>query len=874
MSQNAPRHSLRPSLLRRLRVERLEDRRMLATVVVTNNLDVVNGDVSSVANLLAPNGDGGDGVSLREAIEAANATQGADQITFDFGHDGPETIVLTGGSLTAIDEVTITGLGMDLLTIDGSGSDPTPGETNGDGGGVFRFGIEHPDQGNQVAITAQLSDVAITNADADASVIDIFGEFTLARSRITGNAAEKAIINTVGSRSAFDLVIRDSVISANTGRAVRAYETDISISDTTISGNVGGAVDSSLYWHRRRLTVTDSTITGNSAEKGGGFLLKPLYAGGIDLRLERTVVSENSAGKGSAIHATQGSVEIIDSVIRDNRGDPAVFGDTAVRIEPSTAPIGTAGIPGGLRVTGSTIVGNTGVGISGAVGGELEIARSTISGNGKSGLSVGSFYLRNVTVSDSEFTDNGGAGLAVFADTHARIANTTITGNRDIGLYVNGKQVQIEDSVIAENHNGGIEIASLAEAATLTRSTVSGNFKAHRSGGGIYARYAHLSVIDSTISNNTLTDSDYVYGGGIFTRSAVTILRSTISGNEVIGINSRAEGGGLAVNSAVIHESTIVGNRATGNRVEGGAIWQTSGTLQIVDSIVSDNTVNGIESDLPTAGSLETIVRTSLIGHNSGTDLAESPVGSPDVDGNLVGGPIGGAIDPLIGPLANNGGPTKTHALLPDSPALDMGDPSTAFDESEFDQRGEGYFRVANGGGGLRADMGAYESQGVPIDFPNGDYNHDGIADALDYALWRETLGQFVPLGTGADGVADGLIDSQDVDFWRDNYGNTTLQLVLDSAAVASKAASDAALTVYSGPTTDRARRPASVRTVTGESTQAVAVDAELLLLLAVDVADSLTQEIHSVYEEVGSLPDRVNDQLAGITPLEGEWTE
>ena len=90
---------IRPA--RALRLEPLEPRHLLATVTVTNNLDTVNGDVSSIAALELTPGD--DGISIREAIEAANNTTGADEILFDInnngGHDGPETILLTGSEL-------------------------------------------------------------------------------------------------------------------------------------------------------------------------------------------------------------------------------------------------------------------------------------------------------------------------------------------------------------------------------------------------------------------------------------------------------------------------------------------------------------------------------------------------------------------------------------------------------------------------------------------------------------------------------------------------------------------------------------------------------------------------------------------------------
>src|SRR5262245_29545193 len=85
------------SRLRKLRFEYLEPRRLLAVVSVSNNLDIVNGATASIEALL--NNDGGDGISLREAIEAANKTPGRDQINFNFAQPGPQTIGLTNGEL-------------------------------------------------------------------------------------------------------------------------------------------------------------------------------------------------------------------------------------------------------------------------------------------------------------------------------------------------------------------------------------------------------------------------------------------------------------------------------------------------------------------------------------------------------------------------------------------------------------------------------------------------------------------------------------------------------------------------------------------------------------------------------------------------------
>jgi len=118
---------------------------------------------------------------------------------------------------------------------------------------------------------------------------------------------------------------------------------------------------------------------------------------------------------------------------------------------------------------------------------------------------------------------------------------------------------------------------------------------------------------------------------------------------------------------------------------------------------VADNIDDGTAPDIqPGTGRLT--VRYSLIGDNRGTSLAEAPVGMPSAGGSLIGGPVNGLIDPLLAPLADNGGPTQTHALLAFSPAVNAGDP-TFTSPSNFDQRGDPFDRVVGG----RIDMGAYE---------------------------------------------------------------------------------------------------------------------------------------------------------------------
>jgi hypothetical protein len=169
----------------------------------------------------------------------------------------------------------------------------------------------------------------------------------------------------------------------------------------------------------------------------------------------------------------------------------------------------------------------------------------------------------------------------------------------------------------------------------------------------------------------------------------------------------------------------------------------------------------------------------------NGTDFASSvpnPMLFLAADYSLIGTQVSLSVgannvvtdDPMLGPFAFNGGPTQTRALLDGSLAMDAGDPAIDFDPTEFDQRGSPLVRVFDGDGadGARIDIGAFEAQPIlPAAF--GDYNEDGIVNAADYVLWRNSEGDTVTPFSGADGNGNGVIDDGDYQVWRDNYGNT-----------------------------------------------------------------------------------------------------
>jgi uncharacterized repeat protein (TIGR01451 family) len=266
----------------------------------------------------------------------------------------------------------------------------------------------------------------------------------------------------------------------------------------------------------------------------------------------------------------------------------------------------------------------------------------------------------------------------------ATISGLTISGgNLSSGfgggiLYGTNSTVTVTDSTISGNSaSGGAGISnSSGGTLTVTNSTISGNPAGNLGGGGIFSGSGVLNVTNSTISGNSATDGG---GGGIANGGTGTVTNSTISNNSTSG---GAGGGGI----------------------------RNVGTLNSRNSIIAGNTATGGAPDF--FGTL-TSQGHNLIGNTSGM--------SGTVASDITN------VNPGLGPLANNGGPTQTMALLPGSPALNAGDncvlddtctPALGFSLTT-DQRGAGFSRAVE-----NVDIGAFEQQLVSIiRFSSSSYN-------------------------------------------------------------------------------------------------------------------------------------------------------
>jgi hypothetical protein len=218
----------------------------------------------------------------------------------------------------------------------------------------------------------------------------------------------------------------------------------------------------------------------------------------------------------------------------------------------------------------------------------------------------------------------------------------------------------------------------------------------------------------------------------------------------------------------------------------GGGIFFSGNSLNLRGSIVAMNT--GASGPDISFGTGKATLTYSLIGDKSGTSLSEAPLGSPDANGNLIGGPVHGTIDPKLGPMVYNGGPIfldgsnlPTRALLTGSPAINAGDPTAVAGVNGVplnDQRGVPFARVYGG----RIDIGAVESQPNPLP---GDFNLNGVVDLADYSLWSNAHTTFDPR---ADANGDGRVDDADLAVWRANFGHTYASATT-GIAVATKSA-------------------------------------------------------------------------------------
>jgi hypothetical protein len=300
----------------------------------------------------------------------------------------------------------------------------------------------------------------------------------------------------------------------------------------------------------------------------------------------------------------------------------------------------------------------------------------------------------------------------VAADTYSE----SLTIKISLNVIGAGAQATIIDG-------GGVNtVVAVSSGTHVALSGVTVRHGRASNGAGIYNQ-GTLTINNATVSGNLAFPRLPVSGeggGGILNSGALTINNSTISGNGAgcgyLPCYSRG-GGILNYGTLYMNNSTVTGNGASGHaaKSEGGGIYTSVGFLTVANSTISGNSSSNGEGDnIWAAGaSLEnSIVAGSAnncygIVHSNGYNL------SSDNSCNFTGPGDMNNIDPLLGPLQNNGGPTETLAEPLGSPTIDAGNPSGCTDGQghllQTDQRG--FPRPGEDKHDHRCDMGAYESQ-------------------------------------------------------------------------------------------------------------------------------------------------------------------
>jgi Ca2+-binding RTX toxin-like protein len=444
-------------------------------------------------------------------------------------------------------------------------------------------------------------------------------------------------------------------------------------------GNGGAGSGGGLCVTGGRVTLTNDTLSGNHAAGGTG------GSGGT-----------GGAGSGGGLSVAAGTVTLTNGTLSGNdaSGGKGLPGSN-----------GGAGLGGGLYVAGDSVT----------------LTSVTLSGNHAAGGTAGSG-----TFIGSRTNGTGGAGLGgglYVAGGSVTLTNDTLSGNDAAGgngYY--GIALNIGGTGGAGS-GGGLYVA--AGTVTLTNNTLSGNDAAGGTGGpGNYGRTGGtggaglgggLSVAGGSVTliNDTLSDNHASggnggnggnartsgpggtggagLGGGLYVAGgSVTLTNATLSGNHAAG--------GIGGNGGLHHPG------GTGGAGSGGGLDVAAGTVTLTNTLIALNTVTagtgasggsaGSASGPDVAGSVASSDH-NLIGDGTGSNLRNG------VNGDRVG-TSANPINPLLGPLQNNGGPTQTLALLPGSPAIAAGD-SAASGLPSTDQRGAP--RLV----GQEVDIGAYE---------------------------------------------------------------------------------------------------------------------------------------------------------------------
>ena len=432
----------------------------------------------------------------------------------------------------------------------------------------------------------------------------------------------------------------------------------ITLTNGLSQSNAGGTIIQGILGtiNISNTVFANSTFTSNG-NPASGSLIDYAHGSGMNIYNSRFVNNANTNGIG-IIAVFNTDLTVKNSVFSNNSAGGQASGVIYTYESPTS-------------ITGSQFISNTGTkgGVIYNDGGPITITGSQFTNNTSSSIGGAILNASNaLTVTNSSFTNNSGnQGGAIFLSdgtTTANMFNDTFTNNKATG----------------SSSYGGAFLVNAPNASTvISNSTLTGNTAAEL-GGGLALYNGNVTIVNSAVLSNTAST-----GGAFFVTSGnITVANSTVAYN------------------------------ASTDSLSPGGVLQTNGTntVNFINSTISNNTaVGGVGSVLLISSGNTTTFTNTITANNGANQVPCTYRGTTIVDGgnniqnNSSNNCVGTAIDPKLGPLQNNGGPTLSEALLAGSPAINSGNNTVCQTTpiNKIDQRGASRLQ------GSACDIGAYE---------------------------------------------------------------------------------------------------------------------------------------------------------------------
>jgi CSLREA domain-containing protein len=300
-------------------------------------------------------------------------------------------------------------------------------------------------------------------------------------------------------------------------------------------------------------------------------------------------------------------------------------------------------------------------------------------------------------------------------------------------------------------------LGSRVSGVTITRGKGSSDVLSGSGGGVFVQRGASLSMVESAVKANTASR-----GGGIAAAGKIDLRRSTVSGNTATAV-WQTSGGGIAVDPSgelVLVNSTVSGNAAVDSigipSSRAGGVF-SAGMLSISHSTIAGNAASKGQLFATAPHSGTPTIRNSILAASAGEACAGSGVGAFEATNNVVEDASCRFKDPsnrqnaypALGPLANNGGPTDTHALLPGSAAISAADACISTDQRDI-------ARPSTEGGSC--DAGAYEYRAPTLELIMAVVNDSGGTRTANQFTTHVRIGAVDVNGSPVPGNAAGTV--------------------------------------------------------------------------------------------------------------------